>query len=115
MVFPHLFRGLDLVVDQKSVIAHSGGLGLFAHGLLVLRTHCFIVALDTKCMCSGHYSRSITFLSPRVEPILTVQAPQTQSKLRDRPRTFDREAALESALALFWRLGYEQATIAELC
>jgi TetR/AcrR family transcriptional regulator, copper-responsive repressor len=46
---------------------------------------------------------------------LTVQAPQTQSKLRDRPRTFDREAALESALALFWRLGYEQATIAELC
>jgi TetR/AcrR family transcriptional regulator, copper-responsive repressor len=46
---------------------------------------------------------------------MTVQAPQTQSKLRGRPRAFDREAALEGALALFWRLGYEPATIAELC
>ncbi|MEO9340451.1 TetR/AcrR family transcriptional regulator [Mesorhizobium sp. SB112] len=28
---------------------------------------------------------------------------------------FDREAALRSALALFWRVGYEPATISELC
>lgn len=40
---------------------------------------------------------------------------QTPSKLRGRPRTFDREVALQNALALFWRLGYEPATISELC
>lgn len=47
--------------------------------------------------------------------MMNVKATQTRSKLRGRPRSFDREAALESALALFWRLGYEPATIAELC
>ena len=46
---------------------------------------------------------------------MTAQATPTPSKLRGRPRTFNREAALESALALFWRLGYEPTTISELC
>lgn len=36
-------------------------------------------------------------------------------KSRGRPRTFDREAALQSALGVFWRRGYEPASILELC
>lgn len=46
---------------------------------------------------------------------MTVETAQIPSKRRGRPRTFDREAALCSALSLFWRLGYEPATISELC
>jgi len=36
-------------------------------------------------------------------------------KSKGRPRTFDREAALQSALGVFWRRGYEPASISELC
>ncbi|MEO6014521.1 MAG: TetR/AcrR family transcriptional regulator [Devosia sp.] len=36
-------------------------------------------------------------------------------KSKGRPRIFDRDAALRSALDLFWRRGYEPASIAELC
>ena len=46
---------------------------------------------------------------------MTIEATQIPAKLRGRPRTFDREAALRSALTLFWRVGYEPATISELC
>lgn len=34
---------------------------------------------------------------------------------KGRPRTFDREAALICALGVFWRRGYEPASVAELC
>lgn len=46
---------------------------------------------------------------------MTLETTPIPSKLRGRPRTFDREAALRSALALFWQVGYEPATISELC
>lgn len=36
------------------------------------------------------------------------------SRPRGRPRTFDRQAALEAAVALFWRHGYEGTSIADL-
>jgi AcrR family transcriptional regulator len=38
----------------------------------------------------------------------------TTSKPRGRPRTFDRQAALEAAMTLFWRHGYEGTSIADL-
>ena len=44
---------------------------------------------------------------------LTNIAPSTRSK--GRPREFDREAALVRALDVFWRRGYEPASITELC
>jgi AcrR family transcriptional regulator len=34
---------------------------------------------------------------------------------KGRPRTFDRDAALSHALAVFWKHGYEPASIATLC
>lgn len=36
-------------------------------------------------------------------------------RAKGRPRTFDRGAALEKALAVFWSKGFAPATIAELC
>ncbi|MQB08019.1 TetR/AcrR family transcriptional regulator [Agrobacterium tumefaciens] len=39
--------------------------------------------------------------------------PQHQSK--GKPRTFDREIALKTALSVFWKRGYEPASISELC
>jgi AcrR family transcriptional regulator len=41
-------------------------------------------------------------------------APDKPAKTRGRPLSFDREAALESAMHVFWEHGYEGATIAEL-
>ncbi len=35
-------------------------------------------------------------------------------KSRGRPRTFDRQAAMEAAMVLFWRHGYEGTSIADL-
>lgn len=34
---------------------------------------------------------------------------------RGRPRSFDRDAALFKALEVFWKLGYEPASVTELC
>ncbi len=43
--------------------------------------------------------------------------PKIESKHRGkgRPREFDREKALRSALALFWKSGFEPTSVAELC
>ena len=38
-----------------------------------------------------------------------------QPKSKGRPRAFDRDAALVRALDVFWRRGYELASVAELC
>ena len=42
---------------------------------------------------------------------ISSSAPRTQG----RPRTFDRDQALLRALTVFWRRGYEPASVAELC
>ncbi|AIU89033.1 MULTISPECIES: TetR/AcrR family transcriptional regulator [Pectobacterium] len=38
-----------------------------------------------------------------------------KSSRRGRPRNFDRDKALVSALGVFWRCGYEPASVGELC
>lgn len=46
-----------------------------------------------------------------------MREPATNSSTgkKGRPRTFDRDEALEKALNVFWQQGYEPASIAELC
>jgi AcrR family transcriptional regulator len=46
------------------------------------------------------------------EPVETL--PQAPRKPRGRPLSFDRDAALEAAMHVFWERGYEAASIADL-
>jgi len=51
-----------------------------------------------------------------LESSLTATTPAcTSRRPRGRPRKFDRAIALNQALCLFWNVGYEPATIGQLC
>jgi len=45
----------------------------------------------------------------------THERPDATEKPKGRPRSFDRDKALLRALDLFWRKGFEPASVAELC
>jgi AcrR family transcriptional regulator len=45
---------------------------------------------------------------------MTQNLAETTPRRRGRPRAFDRSAALETAMLLFWRQGYEGTSIAQL-
>lgn len=45
---------------------------------------------------------------------MTTETPGCAKKSRGRPKVFDREAALDKAMALFWQHGYEATSLAHL-
>ncbi|ELY3760862.1 TetR/AcrR family transcriptional regulator [Cronobacter universalis] len=45
---------------------------------------------------------------------MTTEAQSCAKKSRGRPKVFDREAALDKAMALFWQHGYEATSLAHL-
>ena len=46
--------------------------------------------------------------------IVSKNGPLSEKRARGRPREFDREKALEKAMQLFWALGYEATSMADL-
>lgn len=53
--------------------------------------------------------------APKVLHSMTNSTPISVPRAKGRPRAFDRDQALLQALAVFWRRGYEPASVAELC
>jgi len=47
-------------------------------------------------------------------PTLKASAPHSESRPVGRPRSFNREAALVAAMRVFWKYGYEGASLTEL-
>ena len=50
----------------------------------------------------------------KASPIATRPEAAPPKKARGRPRSFDREAALNAAMEVFWTKGYESASISDL-
>jgi TetR/AcrR family transcriptional regulator, copper-responsive repressor len=69
---------------------------------------------DFKGACAAMSSNLISITMKKAEPNAADCLPIPGKRPRGRPRCFDRDAALKAAMDVFWKKGFEGATLADL-